>query len=87
MGTVSIKDVAQLAQVSPGTASNVLNRTASGRLPTYKLGQIAAELLLEECGDPAAHAHRQIMFQPELVVRESTGRAGRGGDHPTSSDE
>ncbi|MER5425377.1 LacI family DNA-binding transcriptional regulator [Streptosporangium roseum] len=50
---------------------------SSVRQPTYRLGQIAAELLLEECGDPGAHAHRQIVFQPELVVRESTGGPGR----------
>ncbi|MFI6512665.1 LacI family DNA-binding transcriptional regulator [Streptosporangium sp. NPDC050855] len=46
---------------------------SSIRQPTYRLGQIATELLLDECADPAGHAHRQIMFQPELVVRESTG--------------
>ncbi|HEY0536879.1 MAG TPA: substrate-binding domain-containing protein [Actinoallomurus sp.] len=47
---------------------------SSIRQPTYQLGKLAAELLLEECDDPAGHAHQQIMFQPELVVRESSGR-------------
>ncbi|GII56016.1 LacI family transcriptional regulator [Planotetraspora thailandica] len=42
------------------------------RQPPYKLGRIAAELLLDECEHPGSHAHQQIMFQPELVVREST---------------
>jgi LacI family transcriptional regulator, galactose operon repressor len=46
---------------------------SSIRQPTYQLGKIATELLLEECDDPAGHAHQQIMFQPELVVRESSG--------------
>ncbi|MEU4834387.1 LacI family DNA-binding transcriptional regulator [Streptosporangium sp. NPDC023615] len=46
---------------------------SSIRQPAYRLGQIATRLLLDECADPAGHAHRQIMFQPELVVRESTG--------------
>jgi LacI family transcriptional regulator len=40
--------------------------------PTYQLGRIAAELLLDECDRPETHAHQQIMFQPELVIREST---------------
>ena len=46
---------------------------SSIRQPTYQLGKIATELLLEECDDPDGHAHQQIMFQPELVVRESSG--------------
>nr|WP_026341810.1 substrate-binding domain-containing protein [Actinomadura atramentaria] len=45
----------------------------SVRQPTYQLGRIATELLLEECDDPSGHAHQQVMFQPELVVRESSG--------------
>ncbi|WP_066367235.1 LacI family DNA-binding transcriptional regulator [Herbidospora mongoliensis] len=46
----------------------------SVRQPPYKLGRIAAELLLDECDNPGDHAHQQIMFQPELIVRESTTR-------------
>ncbi|GAB2832738.1 LacI family DNA-binding transcriptional regulator [Actinoallomurus bryophytorum] len=46
---------------------------SSVRQPTYQLGKIATELLLDECDDPEGHAHQQIMFQPELVVRESSG--------------
>ena len=45
---------------------------SSIRQPTYRLGRIATELLLDECDNPDTHAHRQIMFQPELVVRESS---------------
>lgn len=47
---------------------------SSVRQPTYRLGRIATELLLEECDDPEGHAHQQVMFQPELVVRESSHR-------------
>ena len=47
---------------------------SSIRQPTRRLGRIATELLLEECDAPAAHAHQQVMFQPELVARESTAR-------------
>ncbi|MFI6326025.1 LacI family DNA-binding transcriptional regulator [Nonomuraea sp. NPDC050556] len=45
---------------------------SSIRQPTVRLGRVAAELLLDECENPEAHAHQQILFQPELVVREST---------------
>ncbi|GAA4624616.1 LacI family DNA-binding transcriptional regulator [Actinoallomurus vinaceus] len=45
---------------------------SSIRQPTYQLGKIATELLLDECDSPTGHAHQQIMFQPELVVRESS---------------
>lgn len=47
---------------------------SSIRQPTRQLGRIATELLLEECDTPATHAHQQVMFQPELVARESTAR-------------
>lgn len=46
----------------------------SVRQPTYQLGRTAAELLLEESDSPGDHAHQQIVFQPKLVVRESTSR-------------
>ncbi|WP_113704183.1 LacI family DNA-binding transcriptional regulator [Nonomuraea lactucae] len=45
---------------------------SSVRQPTYRLGRVATELLLDECDNPETHAHQQVMFQPELVVREST---------------
>lgn len=41
--------------------------------PAYQLGKVATELLLEETDEPATHAHQQILFQPTLVIRESTG--------------
>ncbi|GAB1817698.1 LacI family DNA-binding transcriptional regulator [Herbidospora sp. RD11066] len=44
----------------------------SVRQPTHALGRVATDLLLDECDNPATHAHQQIMFQPELVIREST---------------
>jgi LacI family transcriptional regulator len=49
---------------------------SSVRQPTYQLGRIATELLLEECDDAEGHAHQQVMFQPELVVRESSRALG-----------
>jgi LacI family transcriptional regulator len=54
----------------------------SVRQPKYQLGQAAAELLLAEAHEPDTHRHAQTMFQPELVVRESSAtrvlrRSGR----------
>jgi LacI family transcriptional regulator len=54
----------------------------SVRQPKYQLGRAAAELLLAEAHEPDTHRHAQTMFQPELVVRESSAtrvlrRSGR----------
>jgi LacI family transcriptional regulator len=40
--------------------------------PAYQLGVTAAELLISECEESEDHAHQQIKFQPQLVVRAST---------------
>ena len=45
---------------------------SSVRQPRAQLGQAAMELLLEEATDPKNHQHRQVVFEPELIVREST---------------
>ncbi len=44
----------------------------SVRQPRHLLGKTAADLLLEETHDPDNHIHRQIEFEPDLVVRAST---------------
>ena len=44
---------------------------SSVRQPRHELGRAAAELALDEAQNPAHH-HRQILFTPELVAREST---------------
>ena len=48
----------------------------SVRQPRAQLGRAAMDLLLEEATDPANHQHRQVAFEPELVVRESTVTVG-----------
>jgi LacI family transcriptional regulator len=45
---------------------------SSVRQPREQLGRTAAQLLLEEIEDGPAHEHRHVVFQPELVVRESS---------------
>ncbi len=44
----------------------------SVRQPRAQLGRAAMELLFEEATEPAGHQHRQVVFEPELIVREST---------------
>jgi DNA-binding LacI/PurR family transcriptional regulator len=49
---------------------------SSVRQPREQLGRAAVELLLEESsGEP--HKHRQVTFEPELVLRESSRKRRR----------
>ena len=48
----------------------------SVRQPRRQLGRAAARLLLEEATD-GTHRHRQVIFQPELVIRQSSQPAAR----------
>ncbi|MGW4795474.1 LacI family DNA-binding transcriptional regulator [Nonomuraea sp. NPDC004297] len=45
---------------------------SSIRQPRVLLGRTAIELLLEEVAEPEQHRHRQVIFQPDLVIRESS---------------
>ncbi|MDQ2748894.1 MAG: LacI family transcriptional regulator [Actinomycetota bacterium] len=40
--------------------------------PRSQLGQAAMDLLIDEVEEPKTHRHRQVVFEPELVIREST---------------
>jgi LacI family transcriptional regulator len=40
--------------------------------PAYQIGFTATQLLLSECEGIETHAHQDVRFQPELVVRSST---------------
>ena len=44
----------------------------SVRQPRQQLGGTAARLLLEEAAGGGAHQHHQVIFEPELIVRQST---------------
>jgi LacI family transcriptional regulator len=48
---------------------------SSIRQPAEEMGRAAAELLLAEIENDAVEQYRQVVFQPELVIRESTSRA------------
>jgi LacI family transcriptional regulator len=45
---------------------------SSVRQPREQLGRAAAELLIEEISDQEGHRHRQVVFEPELIVRDSS---------------
>ena len=45
---------------------------SSVRQPREDLGRAAIELLLDEVERKDEHTHRQVAFQPDVVVREST---------------
>jgi LacI family transcriptional regulator len=51
---------------------------SSVRQPRELLGRTAVELLLEEVTAPEQHRHRQVIFQPDLVIRQSS-EPRRGG--------
>lgn len=48
--------------------------------PSYQLGFTATQLLLSECEGVESHAHQEVHFQPELVVRDSTQELKDGSD-------
>jgi len=55
---------------------------SSVRQPREQLGRTAAHLLLEEIEDGDRHEHRHVVFQPELVVRDSSSRPLRRRSRP-----
>jgi LacI family transcriptional regulator len=65
-------DVAVVGYDDVQFASMVATPLTSIRQPKYQLGWTAAELLLAEAAGDPDHEHQQIVFQPELVVRESS---------------
>lgn len=65
LSVIGYDDVTFASMLSPSLSSV--------RQPQYEMGAAAAELLLEEIGQ-LPHQHRQVRFEPELVVRASTGR-------------
>ncbi len=58
----------------------------SVRQPRHQLGRAAAQLLLEEALDAGGHQHRQVIFEPDLVIRQSS-RAGAIPAEPPAGPE
>ncbi len=55
--------------------------------PKQSMGRTATHLLIEEADHAGRHAHQQIVFQPELLVRESTGPAPVGKRRPAAKEQ
>jgi len=53
-------------------ASELSTPLSSIAQPRYAIGRTAADLLLTEAADNGTHVHRQVRYQPELVVRASS---------------
>ncbi len=66
------KDVSVVGYDDIDFAASAQVPLTSIRQPKYQLGFAATELLLAECEDPSSHAHQRVMFQPQLIAREST---------------
>ncbi|WP_150307252.1 LacI family DNA-binding transcriptional regulator [Planctomonas psychrotolerans] len=65
-------DIALIGYDDIDFASAAVVPLSSVRQPSALIGRTALDILLEEADDPALDA-RHIVFQPELIVRESTG--------------
>ena len=55
---------------------------SSVRQPRQQLGRAAAQLLIEEALGDGTHRHRQVVFEPDLVVRASSQGRSRGVGRP-----
>jgi LacI family transcriptional regulator len=67
-------DIALIGYDDIAFASAAVVPLSSIRQPSALIGYTAVDLLLREAAGGDSFEHEQIVFQPELVVRESTGR-------------
>ena len=65
-------DIALVGYDDISFASSALISLTSVRQPSALIGAQAIELLIEETEDPLNPNRRQVVFQPELVVRDSS---------------
>jgi LacI family transcriptional regulator len=57
------------------------------RQPRHQLGLAAAGLLIEEADHADTHQHRQVVFEPDLVVRDSTALTEAAGSAESAARE
>lgn len=69
-------DVALVGYDDIEYAEAALVPLTSVRQPRDELGRTAASMLFEEINQPHGHRHRQLTFEPELVVRDSSFPSG-----------
>jgi LacI family transcriptional regulator len=65
-------DMAIVGYDDIGFAAAAAIPLSSVRQPAAQLGRTAMQLLQEEVEDAERHRHRQVIFQPDLVVRQSS---------------
>ena len=58
-------------------AAAVSHPLSSVRQPRRLIGQTAAKLLMEEAEAGEDHEHQQVVFKPELVIRQSSDMRGK----------
>jgi DNA-binding LacI/PurR family transcriptional regulator len=75
-------DIALIGYDDIAFASAAVVPLSSIRQPSVLIGYTAVDLLLREAAGGDAFEHEQIVFQPELVVRESTGQLPHPRPHP-----
>ena len=66
------KDMALVGYDDVEFASVLSTPLTSIRQPKYELGRTASEMLIDEAIHPTSHQHQHIVYQPELIVRESS---------------
>lgn len=68
-------DVALIGYDDIAFAAAAVVPLTSMRQPSAAIGRTAVSLLIDETQAPEGFVPRQVVFQPELVVRDSSGRA------------
>jgi LacI family transcriptional regulator len=63
-------------------AATALVPLTTVRHPAHELGYRSAKLLIDEATNGAEHRHQRLLFEPELVVRESTSGASGATNGP-----
>jgi LacI family transcriptional regulator len=79
LGDVRVpRDIALIGYDDIAFASAAVVPLSSIRQPSSLIGYTAVDLLLREAAGGEGFKHEQIVFQPELVVRESTSGGSTG---------
>ncbi len=65
-------DIALIGYDDISFAANAAIPISSIRQPAWEMGRTATELLMAEIEKPGTTDYRHVVFQPELIVREST---------------